>query len=349
MGGDGGSGGSGVNPTCASSTAKADKVPLDLMVMLDQSGSMQGASWTGVTGALETFVAQPGLDGVSVGINYFGLPVQQACTVLTCTTAADCGAGCGPCVFGGCAGVLNDVGDSCNAIDYQGADVEIAALPGVATQINQSISKHTPPNTGTPTYPALQGVITHSQNWAKTHAGDAVVAVFATDGEPEECDTTTSDIAAIAAAGLAGTPKVLTFVIGVGSGLAVLDPIAAAGGTTKAFIVDSGANTNQEFLDAMNAIRHAALGCTYTIPLPVDGAPDYSSVNVIYTPSGGGAAVTIPYVNDKASCPASGNAWYYDNPAAPMQIVLCDATCGTIEADTMGEVDITLGCATVIE
>ena len=99
----------------------------------------------------------------------------------------------------------------------------------------------------------------------------------------------------------------------------------------------------------MQAIQHTALGCTYAIPQPASGQIDYSQVNVIYTPGGGGAAETIPNVMSAAQCPASGDGWYYDNNNAPTQIVLCGSTCTTVSADTSGEVDITLGCDTVIE
>ena len=49
-----------------------------------------------------------------------------------------------------------------------------------------------------------------------------------------------------------------------------------------------------------------------------------------------------------ANCPANGNGWYYDNPAAPTQIILCPASCTLVEGDMTGEVDVTLGCSTVI-
>ena len=75
-------------------------------------------------------------------------------------------------------------------------------------------------------------------------------------------------MAQVAAAALAGTPSLLTFVIGVGSSLTSLNGIAAAGGTGQAFIVDAaGADPGGQFLAAMNAIRgSAAVGCQYTIP-----------------------------------------------------------------------------------
>lgn len=352
--GHGGSGNGNVDAAaCATSVVKADKIPLDLYVMLDRSSSMSdsvsggGTKWSTVTSALGTFVQQPGLDGVSVGMQYFGVPSGQTCSVTTCTVDADCGASaCGPCVANFCLGVVSSLGDSCSASDYAMPAVEIAPLPGVASSIVSSMSAHSP-TTGTPTSAALQGAVDHAKAWRQAHPSDAVVAVLATDGEPSGCDENLSDIDAIAATALAGTPSVMTFVIGVGSSLANLNGIAAAGGTNQAFLVDTGGNVNQQFLDAMNAIRHAALGCNYLIPTPTTGDPNYGEVNVVYQPMGGGAQ-TFPNVPDLASCPANGNGWYYDNPAAPTQIILCPASCTLVEGDMTGEVDVTLGCSTVI-
>jgi hypothetical protein len=346
--------------TCASSMTKADQIPLDLYIMLDQSGSMGdsvsgGTKWSAATSALTAFVQQPGLNGVSVGMQYFAVPAAtNSCTALICNNDNDCGAGCGPCMIpiptlpGACAG-FNPGGDSCNANDYAVAAVEIAPLPGVGSQIVASMGMHGP-STGTPTSAALQGAIDHAKSWSQSHASDAVAVIFATDGDPADCDTDLGHIDAIAAAGFNGTPKIPTFVIGVGPSLSALNGIAAAGGTQQAFLVDTGGNVQQQFLDAMNAIRHAALGCSYSIPLPTDGSPpDYNKVNVIYTPGGGGPPVTIPYVMSKANCPAPpGNGWYYDDVTTPHQILLCDSTCGTVGGDTQGEIDVQLGCSTVI-
>ncbi|MEO6776917.1 MAG: vWA domain-containing protein [Kofleriaceae bacterium] len=352
--GDGNTSGTVDAPACATSIVKADKIPLDLYVMLDRSSSMTdsvsggGTKWSTVTSALGAFVQQPGLDGVSVGIQYFGVPAGGAtCSVLTCTANADCGAAaCGPCVAGFCVGLVTSGDDSCTASDYATAAVEIAPLPGAASSIVSSMSMHSP-TTGTPTSAALQGAVDHAKAWKQSHPSDAVVAVLATDGDPGECDTSLPNIDAIAAAALAATPSVLTFVIGVGPSLASLNGIAAAGGTTQAFLVDTGGNVNQQFLDAMNAIRHAALGCQYLIPTPTNGSPNFDEVNVVYQPMGGNAQ-TFPKVMDAASCPANGDGWYYDDPANPTQIILCPSSCTLVEGDMTGEVDVTLGCSTVI-
>jgi hypothetical protein len=342
---------------CAAETTRGQTMPLDIFIMMDQSGSMSdsvgsGTKWTAVTSALMTFLEQPLVD-VSVGIQYFGLPPGgHNCGVYDCVTDADCGAGCGPCVldpyYG--TGYCNGAGgsDSCDAADYSHADVEIAPIADVALQIQTSIDKHGP-TTSTPTSAALQGAINHAKAWGGYHAQHVTIVLLATDGDPTECDTDLGTIDTIAAAGLAGTPRIATFVVGVGASLSNLNGIAAAGGTGQAFLVDTGGNVQQQFLQAMNQIRGAALGCQYKLPAVDGGMADLSKVNVQFVPGSGGQTQVFPQVQDKAHCPTTGDAWYYDNAAAPTQILLCDSTCGTVRADSGGEIDVLVGCTTVIQ
>jgi hypothetical protein len=309
---------------CGAATTRAERLPLDIYLMLDRSQSMSdtvtgGSKWTAVTGALEAFIAQTGLTGVSIGLQYFSLP--------------------------GTSGGGGGGGVSCNRADYATPDVEIAPLPGVAGAITTSISGHHP-GSSTPTSAALQGAIDHAKAWGGAHPDHVTIVILATDGDPTQCDTSLPDIDAIAAAGVSGTPKILTFVIGVGSSLTNLNGIAAAGGTTAPFMVDTGGNVNQQFLDALNNIRGAMLGCTYKMPSVDGGIADLTKVNVQYTPGTGGAPERIPQVPGASQCPASGDAWYYDNPTAPTQIILCPATCSRVQPDTTGEVDILIGCQT---
>jgi hypothetical protein len=317
---------------CASSVQKGEQQGLNAYMMLDYSGSMMMmGKWTGVTSAITSFVQQAP-SGISVGMQYFGQP----------NTDPDAGS---------ILGIA--IGDSCDPAVYAMPSIEIAPLPGVASMITSSLSMHTTPNTATPTGPALQGAINHATTWSMAHPNDVTIVILATDGDPSECgslNTTASllqQVETIAAAGVAQTPKILTFVIGVGTETANLNGIAMAGGTGTAFIVDTSMNVSQQFLAALNKIRGAALGCQYKIPLPASGgAVDYHQVNVQFTPSGGKAAL-VPYVSDKSKCPASGNAWYYDNPSMPTNILLCTTTCGTVSAG--GEVDVLTGCQTITQ
>jgi hypothetical protein len=299
---------------CAASSSKGQQEPLDVYIMLDQSLSMaMDNKWTGVTAAINSFVMQP-LTGVSVGIQYFAL------NLISCTVS-----------------------------DYATPEVEIAPLPGVASKITASLAMHAP-STVTPTLPAEQGAIQHAQAWSKSHPGHAVIVVLATDGDPDTCATSANpvaDVATAAAAGVSGTPKILTFVIGVGTDTANLNQIAAGGGTGNAFIVDTSMNVNQQFLDALNKIRGTALGCQYSIPAPTTGGmTNFSEVNVQFTTSSGQKEV-FPQVTGKSACPASGNAWYYDNPTTPTQIILCTSSCGSVSAG--GELDVLTGCQTIVK
>jgi hypothetical protein len=350
----GGSTGSGGD--CAGTLSKAQPLPLDIFVMLDQSGSMsQGAGnglsrWEAVKAAISAFVTDPASAGIGMGIQFFGLPqpLVPGCSAIACTVDTDCTGGCTLCMPQGiCQGPFNPDIDSCDAIDYAWADVPIQPLPGVANTIIASIASHSP-GTNTPTSPALQGAIDYARTWQQAHPDHITVVAFATDGDPAVCDTDLDHINAIAAAGYSGVPSIKTFVIGVGPSLQALDGIAAAGGTTAAFHVDLNTMATEQLVAAMNTIRGAALQCTYVIPPPPPGmTANFDLVNVEYTPGDGSMTRIFPKVLDKAHCPLSGDGWYYDNNAAPTQIILCDATCQTVSTDIMAEIYISLGCETI--
>jgi hypothetical protein len=79
--GDGGPGlPTGNEPTCASQAFMAEQLPLDLVVLVDSSGSMAelvaGAGltkWQMVQAALYAFVKDPGSSGLGIGLQYFPL------------------------------------------------------------------------------------------------------------------------------------------------------------------------------------------------------------------------------------------------------------------------------------
>src|SRR5262245_20350540 len=65
--------GSGSGGACAATSSKGKLAPLDIYIMLDQSGSMSdpvpgGTKWTAITAALNTFLQAPASAGISVGI-----------------------------------------------------------------------------------------------------------------------------------------------------------------------------------------------------------------------------------------------------------------------------------------
>lgn len=309
-------GGQGGAVGCASDSAKATQRPIDLYVMLDQSSSMaQSDKWLNVTTALEAFLNNENQSGLGVGIQYFP----------RFNTAAQC-----------------------VASQYAEPEIPIKQLPGAAKELTDSITKHAPVGAETPTRAALTGAVDYATIWAKAHPDHVTVVVLATDGEPTVCGTDTAEIAAIAAGGAKQTPRVLTFVVGVGQGFEpVLDAIAAAGGTEKAFVVDLSKDIGAQFAAAMDTIRGKAIDCTFTIPKPKDMALDFSKVNVTYTL--GTKKMDFGRVAGASACGTKDDAWYYDDPQSPKTILLCPKACDLVRAAPGSEVTFVFGCETNVK
>jgi hypothetical protein len=90
----------GADAACATQSAKAETLPLDLHVMVDSSGSMTGlttagtSKWDAVRAALKSFFSNPQSAGLGVSLQYF--PQLQPGVPATCNSDAAC-AGFGPC------------------------------------------------------------------------------------------------------------------------------------------------------------------------------------------------------------------------------------------------------------
>lgn len=250
--------------------------------------------------------------------------------------------------------------DSCAASDYAKPEVEFTLLGGPTPLLDAAIASLSP-NGSTPTVAAVGGAIQHAKDWASAHPTHTVIVVLATDGLPTECSVQDiPSIAKIAAAGLAGSPSIKTFAIGtfakanIQSGApANLDQIANAGGTQKAFLVNTSENdVEQAFLDALTAIRGTKLACEFVVPSANGaGALDFGKVNMEYTTQGAAEGATIPYTTGPSGCDPVKGGWYYDGDPGqgktPTRLIVCPATCATFSQDSHGEVDIQVGCKTV--
>jgi len=352
---------------CAAETHAGKQDPLDLVIMLDQSGSMDGTVnnitvWQLVTDALDAFVQAPDSAGLGVGLQYFPLPdgpcvtCNNSCPSLVCVNnccATATGQSCnnnnqacpggGLCVSGQC--YTSGGMATCNAADYAQLDVPVTVLPAGAGAVSTSLQGHSPGGM-TPTGPALSGAIEAATSWAGANPSHIVAVVLATDGVPTECaPQDIGQIANIAAAASSGNPQVLTFVIGIGD-LTALNSIAAAGGTQQAFIVTPNGNTTQQFIDALNAIRGQLLSCEFDIPQPDEGELDFGLVNVQFTPEGGSPEM-IGKVSDASACDPNAGGWYYDDPANPTKIVMCPKSCDLLKSGAAA-IDIVLGCKTIV-
>ena len=318
---------------CAAEAVRAEGTKLDLLVLMDGSGSMGddvGGSrkWDLVVNALRAFVNDPESAGIGVGLTYFGIPAGQ-----------------------------DDAGDlvvSCNVADYAKPVVPLADLPANAPALTSSLAAYKPIG-GTPTLPALEGALQFATRWLAAHPTHRMIIVLATDGEPNDCDSTVDAVSTIAALGASKTASIPTYVIGVGTSLTSLNQVAVAAGTGAAYLVDTNQDTTARFIAAMRAIRgRAALPCEYAIPKAVDGGGmvDTGRVNVSFTDSADAGSADagnglLPQVADKTSCDATRGGWYYDDPALPKNIELCDASCTRAKTDFGGSINILVGCETV--
>lgn len=332
----------GGGAVCNARVRDGERVPVDMYFLVDSSGSMQeavagGSKWAVVSAALVAFLNDPRNVGTGVGIGYFP------------STPGQCMPGDAGCL---CIPIINICfatdGGSCAVSDYAKPSVPLALPPAIAPVISD-IGGHTVGG-GTPTRPAVEGALQYLSQWASAHPERKPLLVLATDGEPSECELNTpKDVADVAATALAGPQAIRTFVIGVGRSLVSLNLVAQAGGTDHAFLVDTGGDLTKEFADALDQIRGAATACEFSIPKASSGneAVDPTKLNVSYIAAGSTTPTRVPqtFMGSASNCDSSGG-WYYDNPAAPTAIKLCDATCRSLSGST---IQVEFGCDTLVK
>jgi hypothetical protein len=87
------------------------------------------------------------------------------------------------------------------------------------------------------------------------------------------------------------------------------------------------------------------VACELTIPAAPTGEKlDPNRVNVTYTPGTGGAPTTVVR-DESADCFAGANGWQYN--ADKTKILLCGDACKKVQADLGAKVDVQFGCATI--
>jgi hypothetical protein len=311
--------GSGGAASCGGSTVQAQLAPLTMFIMFDKSGSMgQNGKWMNASAALKAFFQDPGAAGLEVALRFFpdGACDGNACDINACATP-----------------------------QVDAAPLTTASAPTDTQEglLVQAVGSKTPGG-NTPMSAALNGATNWSKTYLASHPDHKVVVVLVTDGEPQGCINDVNQIADIAAQAYA--QGVSTFTVGLqGSGTATLNQIAMSGGTQQGFFIGNG-NTEADLIAALEAIRGKAIACELAIPPTNPGQTfDPAQVNVDFTATGG-TPKTIGHVDTAADCGANGG-WYYDDPAAPTKIELCPTTCDGVQGDSMGKLEIVLGCDTI--
>jgi hypothetical protein len=319
-GGTGGTGGIDVmtvgsggddSGACSTTSATAHPVQLDMIFLIDRSGSLSGPKWVGTSVALSTFFNDPASANIGVGILYFP----------------------------------NEKPFSCILEDYKTLSVPINTLPANAFPLTNSLPADAN-GAGTPIYGVLKGSLMIATAYQDAHPKHKVVVVLATDGEPNSCGMTTVDNIASLAKSALNYNGVRTFVIGAeGSVITNLNKIAAGGGTTAAYDITNDIN---DFSAKIKEIRSQALACEFDIPPPPDGKDlEPGKVNFTYTPKGIGMPKTLLRAEDLADC-GGKPGWYYDSNLKPTKVILCPASCSTVEADLNAKVEVLFGCTSQV-
>jgi hypothetical protein len=83
------------------------------------------------------------------------------------------------------------------------------------------------------------------------------------------------------------------------------------------------------------------LGCELSYPTSAESDP--SKVEVTFTPKGQ-ATEKLTQVTDVSKCGTIPTGWYYDDPAKPTKIILCPSTCTATNAATDAKLEALVGC-----
>jgi hypothetical protein len=313
-----------VEVVCAAQSAASEFRDVQLAFALDVSASMgQGnqrfnLKWRPIVEAAQAFFTEPDSAAISASLTFFPAPNENT----WCTDAP-----------------------------YTNPNVPQTPLPSPAFGAAIAALNRTPNanwRTATPTLAVFNGTVASLRNFAAPLPSIAQAVVLVTDGVPQNCTQNANDVDQVAAAVRAS--GMLTYVVGVanppgldgGDNLDNLNVIAEAGGTERAFIVQTGdpLQTQADFKAVIDTIRGVSVSCNIEIPLPPEGAnfiPEQVNVNVGST---GGESTRLSYA---PSCERA-DGWRYDDPAAPASIVLCNDVCTNVQRDATATLNVEFGC-----
>ncbi len=320
-------------PACVGVTSRGNLRPLNMIVVMDRSGSMaSGNRWSGASTAMAAFFEDSASAGIDVALEFFPLAV-------TGSTGDGCAPSSTTCGAAACSNPMVPLGTLQSA--SAPTDAHEAAL--VAALSDPAVD---PPNGGTPSYPAADGAL----QWAKTQQvaepDEAYAFVFVTDGDPTECLQTstpnTNNEIRILAEDAFDDNGIRTYTIGMtGANIPALDDIAASGGTSSAFVIGNGTATQiaSDLLAALQAIAGQAAACSFPLSNPGGFDPDSA---VVTHSSSSGMSTSLVRRDDATTC---GGGWYYDDNVNPTQVNLCPSTCAAVQGDPGASVDVTLGCS----
>lgn len=312
------------------------RVPLDLVMMLDKSLTMNEVTsttgekkWVAVSDAVKQFCLDPASAGIGIAVGFFA--VIDASNQVSCK-ASD----------------YADLPVKMDTLNSQATAVA-AAFDGVEFATSASAAK-------TPMHVALQGAISYARAWASQHLDHDVRVALVTDGAPNACDGTFDDVIAAASEGATNTPSIATHVIAISDPnaidtrsttlehqLANLNQVAATGRTGSALNVDTTKTVlmQDQLASAMVAIRQSyETSCRFALPATSGDRLDIAQVIVRVN------ATAIPWRRTEAAC-GTADGYFYDDNTTPSSLSLCTSTCSRVAAQKDSLPVCSTGCSDV--
>lgn len=315
--------------TCATSEVVAGKPPVDVILAIDQSGSMSDdiARVKANINKLSDFLKSTGLDYRVVMIAKVGTGTYDMCTppplggvTTLCTDTTKPLRNSNPPIYR----TSNQVIYSTDALSkilstYDSATVGIGWKDAVRPDAFKAIIPITDDNSAlaATTFdtqllakdPAMFGSAT-----SRKYAAFPIMGASAYPSETKGCGTM------------------------VNNGPQYISLVKLTGG--KWFPLCS-TDFGPLFTDIAKSIA-SKVACEVTVPPPPAGETfDPAKVNVLYTPSTGGS---VPITRDDSKpCASGANGWQYSSDGK--KILLCGTACSGLKADPGGKVSVQFGCA----
>lgn len=107
-------------------------------------------------------------------------------------------------------------------------------------------------------------------------------------------------------------------------------------------IIDSVCKT--DYSGVLNNIAKGTadrLACELSVPTQASADPTKVAVQVTFP---GAGPTTLVRVTDASKCAMNPDAWYYDDNAAPKKILLCSDFCSKVNAQTGTKIQALVGC-----
>ena len=344
--GNGGAGGAG-SCVATSLTATLEKKPIDLIVVVDTSGSMAPVSDAveqNINENLANILEQSGLDYRVIAIAGYGSGA------LLCVGPPLGGADCSnppplpantPRFFQyvanlGSSGILNAI-----LTMYDSPDDSGAAPNGYKDWLRSDSQK---------VFLLFSDTASASNKTAEGDAFDA--GLLARDpaafGTPDARTYTFHSIIGLKQSSPATAPWLPTDPIVSGTCSGLNGDLGAGKSVQEASILSGGqrfpvcqyASFDTVFQTiADSVVNQAVVACDIAFPMPPNGQTiDPSTVQVDFTPSDGSPVVSMHQVQSLATC--EPNAFYIESEV----IHLCTDACSEVRADSMAKVDVRFGC-----